>query len=59
METIDKLEINKNRDKGLRKIANASTDKMLLMPSKPEPIYEIYVDHRIEGEPYLTVVSPM
>jgi hypothetical protein len=59
LDSIDKLEINENRAKGLRKIANASTDKMLLMPSKPEPIYEIYVDHRIEGEPYLTVIFPM
>lgn len=40
----------------LNKIANATCEKSILLPSEPNPKYRIYVDHRIEGEPYITVV---
>lgn len=43
------------RLKRLRKIAETKSLKNFLIPNS---IYEIYVDHRIDGEPYLTVVFP-
>jgi len=41
-----------------QEIKNIKTEKNLLQPSEPL-MYEIYVDHRIDGDPYLTVVFPI
>lgn len=55
-DTIDKIEVPSERLIRLRKIAETEVVKNLLVPAEPNLIYEVYVDHRIEGEPYLTVV---
>lgn len=34
-------------------LVNSYTKERLLVPSGPNPIYEIYVEHRIDGEPFL------
>lgn len=57
-DTIDKLQVSAKRLIRLREIAETKAVKNLLVPAEPNPIYEVYVDHRIEGEPYLTVVFP-
>lgn len=57
-DTIDKFQVSAKRLIRLRKIAETEAVKNLLVPAEPNPIYEVYVDHRIEGEPYLTVVFP-
>jgi hypothetical protein len=41
-----------------QKIVNVKTKKELLIPSTNR-LYEIYVDHRINGEPFLVTVFPM
>lgn len=56
--TIDRIQVPAKRLMRLRKIAETESVKNLLVPAEPNPIYEVYVDHRIEGEPYLTVVFP-
>ena len=47
------------RRKRILKIANTKCKKKLLAPSTSEPIYEIFVDHRIDGIPYLTTIFPL
>lgn len=47
-----------SRFKRLERIRSTPTQKHLLVPSKP-PIYEIYVDHRIDDEPFLRTVFPI
>ena len=56
--TIDRIQVPAQRLMRLRKIAETESVKNLLVPARPNRIYEVYVDHRIEGEPYLTVVFP-
>lgn len=41
----------------VNKIGNTVTEKRLLFPSEPRT-YQIYVDHRIDGEPFLVTVFP-
>ena len=56
---IEKLMINIPRKKRLEKIASAKCEKKLLVPSAKNEYYEIYLDHRIDGDPYMTVVFPL
>jgi len=62
LDTIDKIkdlvETSAKRISRLQRLAKIETAKNLLLPTGPNPAYEVYVDHRIEGEPYLTVVFP-
>ena len=55
--TIDRIQAPAKRLIRLRKIAETESVKNLLIPAD-NPFYEVYVDHRIEGEPYLTTVFP-
>ena len=52
---LNQIIVPMNRLTRLRKIAETKCLKKLLIPNS---IYEVYVDHRIDGEPYLTVVFP-
>jgi hypothetical protein len=42
-----------------KKIADTQCQKKLLVPTEPNSKYVIYLDHRINGEPYLTVAFPL
>lgn len=47
------------RQKRILKIVNTVCKKKLLIPSNPEPIYEVFIDHRIDNVSYLTTIFPM
>jgi hypothetical protein len=42
----------------IQKLDSIETRKHLLVPSNP-PIYEVYIDHRIDDEPFLRTVFPI
>ena len=54
---LTKIDVSKTRSQRLKKIANTKNTKNLLTPSNP-PLYNIYVNHMVDGEPYLTTVFP-
>lgn len=58
MKRINKIMTSSTRRNRLKRLAKTRSVKKLLVPSKDGPIYEIYVDHRIDGERFLTVVFP-
>ena len=58
-DTVENLNISVERLKRMQKIANANCEKNLLIPTAPNSIYEVYIDHRIDGDPYLTVSFPL
>lgn len=47
-----------SRLKRLERVKGTKTQKHFLVPSKP-PIYEVYVDHRIDDELFLRTVFPI
>jgi hypothetical protein len=49
------LKLSKSRIKRLIKINAIKTEKPLLVPSEPAK-YKIFVDHRVDGIPYLTII---
>ena len=55
---LQDLQTSADRLRMLNKIADAQCEKKLLLPTEPNSVYEIYLDHRIDGDPYLTVVFP-
>lgn len=57
-EMVKELHVPTSQLRRLKKIAETRTEKHLLVPSAPNPIYEIYVDHRIDSEPFLVTVFP-
>lgn len=56
--TMGELAVSLTQLSRLRKIANATCEKSLLQPVLSNPIYEVRVNHVIEGDPYLCVVFP-
>lgn len=55
--TLDKINVPAQQLESLQKIAETETVKNFMVPSHPA-IYEVYVDHRIDSKPFLTVVFP-
>ena len=55
---LQDIKVSTDRISMLSKIASTQCEKKLLIPTMPESTYEIYLDHRIDGDPYLTVVFP-
>jgi hypothetical protein len=48
----------KSRLDRIQKLDSIETRRHLLVPSNP-PIYEVYIDHRIDDEPFLRTVFPI
>lgn len=58
LKTIEQIRVPAKRFMRLKKIAKTESVKNFLVPAEPNPIYWVYLDHRIEGEPFLTVAFP-
>lgn len=54
---LNKINVSRARSSRLRKIAKTQHKKKLLTPSQPS-LYTIYVNHMIDGEPYITTLFP-
>lgn len=59
LNTLKELSVKVGCLRRMQKIANAECEKDLLIPTAPNSIYQVYIDHRIDGAPYLTVAFPL